>query len=181
MAKFLFFYVLACLFLQVLTCSATLYTVGDTSGWDVSTDLNSWVKNKTFNVGDSLLFQYSSSYTVNEVTRDNFNACNVTRALQIYTGGNTTIPLTKPGDRFFVCGNKLYCLGGMKLQVHVNGDQGASGPASATGFAPQASRNKNKASPNLYTSNGSPHGGRDSLIFATSLGAIVILLSIVII
>ncbi|XP_043703023.1 mavicyanin-like [Telopea speciosissima] len=174
--KLLFFYVLACLCLQVLTCNATVYMVGDNSGWDVSTDLNSWVKGKTFNVGDSLLFQYSSGNTVNEVTRNNFNACNVTQAIQIYTGGNTTIPLTQPGDRFFVCGNKLYCFGGMKLQVHVNGAQGVNAPATAPGLAPQASTNNNNASPNFSTSNGSPYGGRGSLIFGACVGAIVTLL-----
>ncbi|XP_043717219.1 basic blue protein-like [Telopea speciosissima] len=186
MAKFiLFFYVVSFLCL-VLTCSATLYIVGDTSGWDVSTNLNSWVKNKTFNVGDVLLFQYvSSTYTVNEVTRNNFNGCDVTRAFKIYTGGNSTITLTKPGDRFFICGTKLYCLTGMKLQVHVNGIQGAGAPAgapaSAPGLAPQASTALTHASPHLSTSDGSLHGGRDSL-FAVCLGVVLItLLSVAIV
>lgn len=37
-----------------LTCSATTYTVGDNSGWDISTDLDSWTKDKRFVVGDVL-------------------------------------------------------------------------------------------------------------------------------
>lgn len=37
-----------------LTCRATTYTVGDSSGWDISTDLDSWTKDKVFNVGDVL-------------------------------------------------------------------------------------------------------------------------------
>lgn len=37
-----------------LTCTATSYTVGDTSGWDISTDLGTWEKGKTFYVGDVL-------------------------------------------------------------------------------------------------------------------------------
>ncbi|KAJ4950012.1 hypothetical protein NE237_026844 [Protea cynaroides] len=186
MAKLLFFYVLACLSL-LITCSATTYMVGDTAGWDLSTDLDSWVKNKTFNVGDVLVFQYSSAYTVNEVTRNNFNGCNVNQPLQTYTGGNSNITLTKPGDRFFVSGNKLYCLGGMKLQVHVNGGQVA---ASAPGLAPQAStslppsstnKNNYKSSPNNFSSsNGSPYPGRDSLV-AAFLAAVLTLLSVAII
>ncbi|KAJ4955916.1 hypothetical protein NE237_012699 [Protea cynaroides] len=180
MAYKLLFYVVACLCL-VLTCSATMYTVGDTSGWDISSDLDSWVKNKTFNVGDVLLFQYSSSYTVNEVTRENFNGCNVTQAMQIYTGGNTTIPLTKPDDRFFVPGNKLYCLGGMKLQVDINGDQGAGTPASAPGLAPQASTSQNNnVPPKFSASDESLQGGRNFLV-AACLGVFVILLSVAII
>ncbi|XP_042506827.1 basic blue protein-like [Macadamia integrifolia] len=183
MAKLnVFFYVVAFLCL-VLTCSATLYTVGGTSGWDVSTDLQSWAKSKTFYVGDVLLFLYTSStYTVNEVTRNNFNGCNLARALQIYSGGNSSITLTKPGDRFFVCGNKLYCCGGMKLQVHTNGGQRAGSPASAPGLAPQASTslthhtNFNNASPNLFASDGSLHGGRDCDLVAACLVAVLITL-----
>ena len=38
-----------------LTCSAaTFYTVGDSSGWDISTDLDTWAKDKKFIVGDVL-------------------------------------------------------------------------------------------------------------------------------
>lgn len=49
--------ILVCVLLVLgfaLTSSATVYTVGDTSGWDISTDLNSWSNNKTFKVGDAL-------------------------------------------------------------------------------------------------------------------------------
>lgn len=39
----------------LLTCSAaTLYTVGDNSGWDISTNLDTWANDKTFLVGDVL-------------------------------------------------------------------------------------------------------------------------------
>lgn len=37
-----------------LTCRATLYNVGDSSGWDVSSDLDTWKQGKTFVVGDVL-------------------------------------------------------------------------------------------------------------------------------
>lgn len=36
------------------TCTASTYMVGDTSGWDISTDLESWTNDKQFNVGDVL-------------------------------------------------------------------------------------------------------------------------------
>lgn len=34
--------------------TGTIYTVADSSGWDISSDLDSWVQPKTFVVGDSL-------------------------------------------------------------------------------------------------------------------------------
>lgn len=55
MAKLVLGYFLLVLGLT-LTCNiaATTYTVGDNSGWDISTDLDSWVQGKKFVVGDVL-------------------------------------------------------------------------------------------------------------------------------
>lgn len=77
------------------------------------------------------VFQYSSSYSVDEVTKQNFDTCNTTKVLANYGNGNTTVPLTRGGDRYFVCGNKLFCLGGMKLHVHVDDDGKSISPALA--------------------------------------------------
>ncbi|KAK2988918.1 hypothetical protein RJ640_026186, partial [Escallonia rubra] len=131
MAKLLMFLVLVILSFA-FTCTAKVYTVGDSSGWDISTDLDSWNNDKRFVVGDVLLFQYSSTHTVDEVRREDYQGCNTTNVLQnTSSNGNTSVPLTAPGDRYFVCGNKLHCLGGMKLHVIVESDQAAASPASA--------------------------------------------------
>jgi hypothetical protein len=82
------------------------------------------------------------------VTQQNFNTCSTTNVLKSYTNGNTTISLSKPGPRYFISGNKLYCLGGMKLQVNVENNQAyspASAPQPATGSGathPQPSSKK---------------------------------------
>ncbi|CAN6569169.1 unnamed protein product [Malus baccata var. baccata] len=137
MAKLL--QILVCVLLVLgfaLTSSATVYTVGDTSGWDISTNLNSWPNDKKFKVGDALSFQYSSSNSVSQVTKASFDVCNTTKVIKKYTGGNTTVTLTKPGDWYFVSGSKLYCLGGMKLVVEVENNQAyapAGVPEAATG------------------------------------------------
>ncbi|KAI3519611.1 hypothetical protein L1887_08825 [Cichorium endivia] len=103
------------------TCRATTYTVGGTSGWDISTDVDSWAQDKHFVVGDVLNFQYSSSHSVAEVDRDRYEGCNTTNVLQPSSNGNTTFALTKPGDRYFICGKQLHCYAGMKLHVVVEG------------------------------------------------------------
>lgn len=49
--------ILACVLVVLgfaLTSSASIYIVGDSSGWDISTDLKSWSNDKKFNVGDVL-------------------------------------------------------------------------------------------------------------------------------
>ncbi|KAF8380596.1 hypothetical protein HHK36_028084 [Tetracentron sinense] len=177
MDKLIPFYVLVSLGF-VLTCTATMYTVGDSSGWDISSDIDSWAKGKRFQVGDVLLFLYSSAHSVSEVTKDDFKGCNVANTLGTSSNSNTTISLSTPGQRYFVCGNKLHCLGGMKLQVDVNADTATSpasapqpsameqgGPSSTSSF-PHPSSKKNNPSAIVPASTGFIHGMRDSLFVA---------------
>ncbi|KAG2334864.1 hypothetical protein Bca52824_006044 [Brassica carinata] len=135
-SKKLFIFNLCIIFGILVTrrCNATTYFVGDTSGWDISSDLDSWPLGKRFSVGDVLMFQYSSTHSVYEVAKDNFQSCNTTDPIRTFINGNTTIALSKPGDRFFVCGNRLHCFAGMRLQVNVEGN----GPSPAPVGAPQA-------------------------------------------
>ncbi|KAI4320095.1 hypothetical protein MLD38_033609 [Melastoma candidum] len=113
------------------SCDAATYTVGDTSGWDISTDLDTWPQGKTFYVGDVLVFQYSSSDNLEELSKEYYDNCTTTRPLQSYSNGNTSIPLTRPGPWYFASGNRLYCLGGMKLQVNAESSSQAGSPAEA--------------------------------------------------
>ncbi|XP_059625294.1 stellacyanin [Cornus florida] len=171
-----------------LTCTAqTMYTVGDNSGWDISTDLDTWATGKKFVVGDVLLFQYSSSHSVNEVTKPNYEGCNTTNVLQSSSNGNTTFPLSKPGDQYFVCGDKLHCLSGMKLHVHVQQAQGAASPAAAPqaesgASLPQPSSKNNNPSaviPSGATSAMLGHGGVLHSLALAFLGFMASVLSIV--
>ncbi|KAK1285615.1 hypothetical protein QJS10_CPB20g01371 [Acorus calamus] len=127
----LFFFCLAAISCLALTCSATVYMVGDSAGWDISADLPAWVAGKKFVVGDILSFQYNSYHTVNEVTKPGYDNCTTSNAITTGQGGNTTIPLSTPGDKFFICGLLSHCLGGMKLRVNVDGGQQSASPAAA--------------------------------------------------
>ncbi|KAF9623964.1 hypothetical protein IFM89_006691 [Coptis chinensis] len=159
----LLFYILIGLGL-VLTCRATTYTVGGSSGWDISSDLDSWGSSNSFKAGDALLFQYSSIHSVDEVTKEDFNGCNVTNPLSSSNSGNTTIALSAPGERYFTCGNGLHCLGGMKVKVNVQG-----GPANSPTSAP-LSPGTPSSLPNPSNKNNNPvskgfiHGGWASLL-----------------
>ncbi|XP_050385508.1 mavicyanin [Argentina anserina] len=167
----------------VFTCyAATTYVVGGNSGWDISTDLPAWASDKKFAVGDALWFQFSSSNSVNQVTRENFEGCNTTNVVKSYTGGNATVTLTRPGDWYFVSGNKLYCLGGMKLQVPVVGNRlsyaPASAPQSSTGSdqGPNSLPNPSSKS-NIPTSAGlSLHVGFDNVPVLAVLGTLAAML-----
>ncbi|KAK9292232.1 hypothetical protein L1049_020195 [Liquidambar formosana] len=149
-----------------LSCTATTYTVGDNSGWDISSDLESWPVGKKFVVGDVLLFQYSSSNSVNEVTKENFDGCNTTKYLQTWTNGNSSVPLTTPGMIYFVSGNQLYCLGGMKLQVNVQNNANSTAGAPLAGGPSSMPQPTSKSNDPSTTSSGFVHGGRDPLVLA---------------
>ncbi|XP_077234313.1 stellacyanin-like [Tasmannia lanceolata] len=181
MAKlFLYFYVLVGLSSLFLTCRATVYTVGGTGGWDISTDLGSWVAGKTFNAGDTLSFQYSSLHSVNQVNKDGFDNCSATNALLSSRDGNTSIPLSSPGQKYFICGTLSHCLGGMKLKVNVNGNQTTS-PAGSPLLPPekapsvQLPSTKNNGPLPTVPSTGFSHTARNSLSAAcfSILGAIL--------
>lgn len=124
------------------------------------------------------VFQYSSSNSVNEVTKESFKGCNMTDTLQTSSNGNTSIPLNRPGERYFVCGNKLHCLGGMKLQVNVQKDPAASpagAPEASEGSLPRPSSKNNNPAAAIPDSTGFINGGMVSLLSAF-LGSMATLL-----
>ncbi|XP_010933589.1 stellacyanin [Elaeis guineensis] len=129
MAKLLIIYAVAILGVA-LTSQATVYTVGDTAGWDISADFPTWLTGKTFFIGDVLTFQFSQYHTVNEVDKAGYDSCNASNALLSNGNGNISIPLTTGGDKYFICGVRLHCMGGMKLQVSVTTNQSIA-PVSA--------------------------------------------------
>lgn len=87
---------------------------------------------------------------MSEVTKPNFDACNTTNAINTFSNGNTTVTLTKPGTRYFISGNRLYCLGGMKLQVNVQGNNQVS---TSSENAPESSSESGRPSPSSKSSN----------------------------
>lgn len=116
------------------------------------------------------------------MTKENFEGCNTTKVVKSYTGGNSTVTLTRPGDWYFVSGNKLYCLGGMKLQVPVEANRLAYAPASA----PQASTGSDQG-PNSLPQPSSKsdiptsaaftiHGGSDNVLVLAILGTLAAVL-----
>ncbi|KAI5670309.1 hypothetical protein M9H77_10673 [Catharanthus roseus] len=157
-----------------LTCSAsTVHTVGDNSGWDISTDLDTWSKDNTFLVGDVLLFQYSSYHSVSEVTKENYEGCNTTNVLQSGSNGNTSFALTNPGHRYFVCGNKLHCLAGMKLHVNVLQDSAGGAPAAS----PEAVPGGGSLPPASTKSNNNPNSAAPVILSNYLVGLAALIMS----
>ncbi|KAL4278731.1 hypothetical protein GQ457_03G033580 [Hibiscus cannabinus] len=113
---------MACLLLvscMAVPSLAKVYTVGDSSGWTTGVDYSTWTSGKTFKVGDSLVFNYPSSHTVDEVSSSDYSSCTVGNAITTDNSGATTIALNKAGTHYFICGVVGHCANGMKLAVKV--------------------------------------------------------------
>ncbi|CAF2096142.1 uclacyanin 1 [Brassica rapa] len=99
---------------------ATDHTIGGPSGWTVGANLGTWAAGQTFAVGDNLVFAYPSAFhDVVEVTKPEFDSCQVVKPLITFANGNSIVPLTTPGKRYFICGMPGHCTQGMKLEVNV--------------------------------------------------------------
>ncbi|KAJ0790716.1 putative Phytocyanin domain, cupredoxin [Helianthus annuus] len=108
--------------------SAKDYTVGDTAGWALSVDYTKWAKGKTFKVGDSLVFNYDTSHTVDLVSSSDYTTCTIGNSIASYNSGTTTIALNTTGSHYYICGIMGHCSGGMKLRIKVTSD-GSPSPA----------------------------------------------------
>ncbi|XP_010522318.1 PREDICTED: uclacyanin 1 [Tarenaya hassleriana] len=99
---------------------ATDHTIGGPSGWTMGSDLRTWSASQTFVVGDNLVFAYPSAFhDVVEVSKPEFDNCQAIKPLVTFSNGNTVVPLTSPGKRYFICGMPGHCTQGMKLEVNV--------------------------------------------------------------
>ncbi|KAL5207962.1 hypothetical protein ABZP36_032397 [Zizania latifolia] len=130
------------------------YIVGDSSGWASGVDYDTWAKGKTFNVDDSLVFQYSMMHSVAEVSSADYSACSASNSIQSYSDQSTKIALTKPGTRYFICGASGHCAGGMKLAVTVSAAEAttpATSPPSETPATPSDPGSETPADPSTET------------------------------
>ncbi|KAL3634018.1 hypothetical protein CASFOL_021072 [Castilleja foliolosa] len=111
--------------------AATTYTVGDSSGWAMGGDYSTWASDKTFVVGDTLVFNYAASgHTVDEVSQTDYKSCTTGNSLTTDSSGATSITLKAARPYYFICGVPGHCSGGMKIAVTATA-AAASGGAGA--------------------------------------------------
>ncbi|KAK8552170.1 hypothetical protein V6N13_120589 [Hibiscus sabdariffa] len=142
---------MACLLLVSLSCMvvpslAKVYTVGDASGWTTGVDYRTWTSGKTFKVGDSLVFNYPTSHTVDEVSKSDYSTCTVGNAITTDNSGATTVALKKAGTHYFICGVVGHCGNGMKLAVKVESGSAPS-PAPAPSKSKSSAKSPSSSSP----------------------------------
>ncbi|XP_038705003.1 uclacyanin 1-like [Tripterygium wilfordii] len=127
---------------------AANYTVGGpNSGWDTGSNVQTWASSRSFAVGDNLIFQYSANHDVVEVSKQNYDSCQASSAINSHSDGNTVIALSSPGKRYFICGTPGHCSSGMKVEIDTlatatptpSPASPANPPSAATPVTPTAS------------------------------------------
>ncbi|CAL5183975.1 unnamed protein product [Lathyrus oleraceus] len=125
------------------------HVVGGDHGWDPTSDILYWSSDRIFRVGDQIWFTYSAAQgLIAELkSREEYESCNMSNPIMMYTEGLHTVPLEKEGMRYFVSTDSQNCKNGLKLHVEVQPkDSGsralpvaqtvvADGPAAPSGSA----------------------------------------------
>uniref|UniRef100_A0A453ISZ6 Phytocyanin domain-containing protein n=5 Tax=Triticinae TaxID=1648030 RepID=A0A453ISZ6_AEGTS len=144
------------------TASAVTYNVGDQGGWTLSTDYSSWVSGKKFNVGDEIVFKYSTpTHDVVEVSKAGYDSCSIDGAINTLASGNDVITLNATGTRYFICGVPNHCspTAAASMKVVINVASGSSSPSSPMPAAGPGASNSPPAPPsNAATSVGATAG-----------------------
>ncbi|CAN4092989.1 unnamed protein product [Withania somnifera] len=115
----LIFLILAC-FMQL--CFGVVYQVGDSAGWTTigNVDYKQWAANRTFLVGDVIVFQYHPQFhNVMQVIHAEYQSCNASAPISTHTTGNDSITITTHGHHFFLCGVPGHCQAGQKVDINV--------------------------------------------------------------
>ncbi|XP_020095148.1 uclacyanin 1-like, partial [Ananas comosus] len=94
--------------------TATDYTLT----WSMTSNAKAWGESQKFTMGDTITFVYQPFHDVLEVSESAYESCSAVNPLSAYTGGRTTIALTAPGPRYFICGVQGHCPL-MKLAINV--------------------------------------------------------------
>lgn len=65
------------------------------------------------------MFSYTPVHDVVEVEEEDYQMCDAAEPIRTYNDGETVIPLTQEGSRYFICGRQGHCSMGLKLEAQV--------------------------------------------------------------
>ncbi|XP_029126142.1 mavicyanin [Cajanus cajan] len=100
------------------------FVVGDSHGWTLDFNYSAWAADKTFQVGDTLIFRYAvGEHNVFKVNGTLFQSCTVPPASEALSTGSDHIVLATPGRKWYICGVEGHCNAGQKLVITVQQPQ----------------------------------------------------------
>ncbi|MCD9639561.1 hypothetical protein HAX54_024177 [Datura stramonium] len=149
------------------------YKVGDLNAWNIPSSANpdvyvKWSKNHIFKLGDSLLFLYPPSEdSVIQVTKQNYNSCNLKNPILYMNNGNSLFNITRPGEFYFTSGEQGHCEKLQKLHISIPGGNGSTyEEADSPAFAPSPSYTNVFGSIPIQSSTPSSSGKLQMSVFA---------------
>ncbi|KAI4295160.1 hypothetical protein MLD38_040595 [Melastoma candidum] len=97
------------------------HVVGGDRGWESGSDVRSWSKGRIFRVGDKLWFAYSAAQgSIMELrSEEEYEACDVSNPIRMYTDGIDRVPLEEEGARYFASSEGSSCRDGLRIHVEV--------------------------------------------------------------
>ncbi|KAK4359439.1 hypothetical protein RND71_021668 [Anisodus tanguticus] len=125
--RMVIFGALAVAILLQVTTAQTEHVVGDDMGWTIPingpTAYTSWASDRTFKVGDTLVFKFTTNnHDVQEVSISSFKECSTDNAVgESITTGPANVTLESPGDHYYICTMGKHCKAGQKLAITVSG------------------------------------------------------------
>ncbi|GAV57773.1 Cu_bind_like domain-containing protein, partial [Cephalotus follicularis] len=96
--------------------------VGDSAGWTGIGHVNyhKCAVSMKFHVGDTIFFEYNKQHqNVMRVKHQQFDSCNTTSPITIYTSSYDKITLNRSGHYYFICGFPQHCDNGQKVNIKV--------------------------------------------------------------
>ncbi|GFP92294.1 mavicyanin [Phtheirospermum japonicum] len=165
------------------SCMATVYEVGDSAGWTIigNVDYNTWASSKTFQIGDTLIFEYDPRFhNVMQVSRSDFHSCNAAAPISTYATGNDSIVIHSPGHYYYICGFVGHCQAGQKVDIRVpKSHRPASVPISSPAQVPHGTEGPEASPIGPVAPSPSPSGGESTLLnnglFSYNVGLLLIL------
>ncbi|CAB4277733.1 unnamed protein product [Prunus armeniaca] len=134
--------VLLCVTLLIQKSGAAEFAISWSAPNASAPHLDQWAENNRFQIGDSIVFNYSPGQdSVLRVNQDDYTNCNTDAPTAKYTDGHTAIKFDQSGPFYFISGNKDNCLKNEKVVVIVLADRTnrnatAPSPSNSTDITP---------------------------------------------
>ncbi|KAA8523005.1 hypothetical protein F0562_009428 [Nyssa sinensis] len=159
------------------------YVVGDKLGWLVppggAIAYATWASNKTFIVGDTLVFDFvNGTQDVAVVTKSAYKTCDTNNTITVLTNSPAKITLTTTGEHYFTCTYPRHCTLGQQLAINVTASSTATPPSSST--TPPTGTTTASSPANAPTAGGPISPPASSAPFRGVVGFYVTFLSIVV-
>ncbi|PSS36106.1 Blue copper protein [Actinidia chinensis var. chinensis] len=119
--------------------TAETHMVGDDLGWKVPPGgpiaYSVWADKQDFEIGDTLIFNWSGNHDVVKVSKSVFDNCSTTNVIEtIQSTSPANFTLDANGTHYFICTVSNHCYFGQKVAVSI-GDTGTAPPITATAFS----------------------------------------------